>query len=181
MYGSALIKIVFDEPVSNSMEKYGEMLYKQKQIRYGSEGELTNVVFEDLTEPQRRTEEDFFQQFIGQRVSFTTTRNETVNDVIKRVGSDGIYVEDRFFRYESIINLPTPASPPTAVATEIPIADAEIIRPPTVPIVEARVVPKKKGFFSSLFGNFGKGKHKSKKQKKQRKSKKQRKHLKTRK
>lgn len=168
MYGSALIKIVFDEPVLNSMEKYGEMLYKQKQIRYGSEGELRDVVFEDLTEPQRRTEEDFFQKFLGQRVSFVINyRNgeqKTVNDVIVRVEPEGIHVKNSreidyfgFFHYARIVNLPTvvaesppvAVAPPTAVATPLePVAEAEIIRSPTV---EAKVVPEEKRVFLVRF------------------------------
>jgi hypothetical protein len=92
--GSATIKFVLDEPVEGSLEKYGEVLYKQIQIRYESNGEINDVVFEDLTEPQRRTEQDFFQQFLEQRVSFTTTDNKTITDVIEHVGPHGIYVKD---------------------------------------------------------------------------------------
>jgi len=186
VYGSATIKFVLDEPVERSLEKYGEVLYKQIQIRYESNGEINDEVFEDLTEPQRRTEQDLFQQFLGQRVSFTTTDNKTITDVIDHVGPHGIHVKDNikyYYRYDQIMNLPTlapPVAPPTAVvATEIPDAHAEIVRDPSVPIVEARSAPEKKGFFDSFFGKFGKGngkgKRKSKKQRKQRKSKKQRK------
>lgn len=154
-----IIKIILDDnPVDGSLEKYGEVLYKQIQKRYDSDSQIKDAVFEDLTEPQSRTEEDFFKQilkqFLNQRVSFTTTDNKTITDVIQRVAYDGIYIEDnseihisKFFPYNKIMTLPTlapPEAPVTAVATEIPTADAEFVKNPTVPIVEANIVEQNK-------------------------------------
>jgi hypothetical protein len=150
-----LIQFINDNPIDGSMKKYGEILYGQKQ-RWYKKSELRILKIEDLKEPLKKTEQDFYKQFLGKDVSFTFHDKTVIQGKISEVLQDRIKLSNnpKVFLYDYI------AVPP---AVESPSKDVEV-RPGEAP-------SRKKGGKQSKSRKQRKSRkqHKSRKQRKSRK------------
>jgi hypothetical protein len=113
-----LIQFINDNPIDGSMKKYGEILYGQKQSWY-KKSELRILKIEDLKEPLKKTEQDFYKQFLGKDVSFTFHDKTVIQGKISEVLQDRIKLLEnpKVFLYDYI------AVPP---AVESPSKDVEV-------------------------------------------------------